>query len=1067
MLICGNCRAENPEGFRHCGQCGAPLAAPVSERRKLATLVFSDLSGSTALGERFDPETVRSLMLSYFQEMRGVLEGHGGTVEKFVGDAVLAVFGVPEAHEDDALRACRAALEMQARLPRLNEEFERRFGTRIALRIGVNTGEVVAGDPASRETFVTGDAVNVAARLEQTAGPDEVLLGELTFKLVRDAVRAEAVDPLMAKGKSEPLVAYRLLEVAGFGPVPRGGRARFTGRVDDLALLEREFRTAVADSELRVATVLGEPGVGKSRLVAEFVSGIGPGARVARGACLPYGEGITYWAIAQIIRDVARISDEHSLAEARALTQAHVEGLPDGNVVAAKITQLIGLAEGSATPSETGWAVRQFLAAGAIVEPLVVIVDDTHWAEPTLLDLLADLRAAKVDAPILLLCLARPELLELRSEWPVTVRLEPLGLQDVDALLESLLGAAPVGVRTRLANASAGNPLFVEELVAMLLDEGVLRLQDGTCILDGDLDALALPASLNALLGARLDRLEPDVRATLERGAVEGEVFHEDAAIALSPRSSRPSVPAHLVSLADKDFVRAATASFAGQAAFRFKHILVRDAAYGAMAKRLRATLHERFADWLERTAGERVTEYEEILGYHLERSYRYRTELDPSNDEIRALGDRAANRLAAAGHRAHARGDLSAASSLFVTAAEISSRPFQRAEYELLRGTVAQEALDFATAKAVLARVRGDAVEAGWPGLEAGAELGLAMVSLHTGTRETTSGLRETGGRALSIFEQLGDDRGTAAALVFLARERLLVLHWADAEDLLERAVVSAERSGDRRLVATVLVDLARAAVFGPRPVEDAVSRCEALHERARAIGPMAGASISMMLGVLEASVGNADRSRALEDDGKAVMDELAPGAVLSFGHYSALASLILGDPEHADRELSSVGKQLQQRGERGIASTVAALRSRAMVELGRFEEAERVATMALAWADADDVVSHAYARGALARSLAARDRMREALENAHMAVELSSRGDFLNGRADALFDLAMVLDAAGDRRAAQESASAALALYHAKGNVETGKRVATLLDRLDAGGAAVTSADATQRDR
>jgi tetratricopeptide (TPR) repeat protein len=485
-----------------------------------------------------------------------------------------------------------------------------------------------------------------------------------------------------------------------------------------------------------------------------------------------------------------------------------------------------------------------------------------------------------------------------------------------------------------------------------------------------------------------------------------------------------------------------------GEVAFRFKHILVRDAAYRATAKKLRATLHEEFADWLERMAGERVAEYEDILGYHLEQSYRYRIELGLLDSEIRALGDRAADRLAAAGNRAHARGDANAASKLFATAAELASVPYRRAECALLHGTVAQEAMDFATAKDVLTRVRADALQAGWPALEAGAELGLAMVSLHTGTRETSSRLRETGARALATFEELGDDRGMASALVFLARDRLLGLHWADVEDLLERALAPAERSGDRRLVATVLVDLARAAVFGPRPAEAAVSRCKSLLERGRAIGPMVVASISMMLAVLEASLGNAARARALGEEGTAVMQELAPGAVLSFRHYTGLALLMAGDPEHAEQELRSVGEELEVRGERGMASTVAALRARALVELERFRDAEHIAMLALAWADADDVVSHAYARGALARSQAARRRTDEALVNAREAVGLLSGGDFLNGRGDALFDLALVLEAAGDRQGSYTSAAEALALYRAKGNVEAAKRVARLLD-------------------
>ena len=632
-MSCPACGSEVAADARFCINCGAALTPPTPERWKLATLVFCDLSGSTAMGEQLDAEAVRSLMLSYFHEMRGALERHGGTVEKFVGDAVLAVFGVPEAHEDDALRACRAALEMQARLGALNEELERRFGTRIALRIGVNTGEVVAGDPSSRETFVTGDPVNVAARLEQAAGPGDVLLGEPTFRLVRDAVRVESIEPLRAKGKSEPVPAYRLLEVSGFGPVARPTGTPFTGRAEQLDLLERAFESVVASAAGHLATVVGEPGVGKSRLVAELVSRIGTRARVVRGTCLSYGEGITYWPVGQIVRELAGVRDEHTPDEVLSLLEAHVAGTANAAAVAAHVGQLLGVAGGSATAEEIARAIAGFLAAGARDRPLVVVVDDIQWAEPTLLDLLAGLPSSLPTAPVMVLGLTRPELLERRDDWPATVRLEPFGARDLDDLLDAVLGRAPIAARARLAAASGGNPLFLEELVAMLRDEGVLEQGDGGWNVHGDLESLALPASLSALLGARLDSLEPGVRATLERGAVEGEVFHRGAAVALAEPSARASVHADLEALSTKDFVRPAEASFAGEAAFRFKHLLVRDAAYQGTAKRLRAVLHAQFAGWLEGVVGARLAEYEEILGYHLEQSYRYRTELGPPDE--------------------------------------------------------------------------------------------------------------------------------------------------------------------------------------------------------------------------------------------------------------------------------------------------------------------------------------------------------------------------------------------------------------------------------------------------
>ena len=1048
MKVCPGCGGENPDRFRHCGYCGASLAAPEVERRKLATFVFCDLTGSTAMGERVDAESMRDLLRSYFLAMRGAVERHGGIVEKFIGDAVVAAFGVAESHEDDAMRACRAALEMQERIVALNEGLERRFGASIAVSIGVNTGEVVTSAVTGTESFATGDAVNVAARLEQAAAAGEVLLGEATYRLVREAVQALELEPVAAKGKSESVIAYRLLGVNRPGPAPRRIGTPFAGRADELRLLERAFEQTLDRQGCRLVTVIAEPGVGKSRLATELITRIGTRARVARGTCLSYGEGVTFWAIAQIVRDLAGIRDEHSVAEARTLIHSRVAHVESGPEIAAKIAQLLGLEAGAATLQETTWAVRHFLIAQADTDPLIILVDDIHWADETLRDLLADLPAAIGDAPIMLLCLSRPELLQERPDWPVSIRLEPLNEHGVDMLLESLLGTASAAVRLRIATASQGNPLFIEELVAMLLEEGVLRVDDGICTVIGNLDAIALPASLHALLGARLDRLDPADRDTLERGAIEGEVFHRGAVVALSEPALRIHVPESLEALAAKDIVRSARASFVGEDAFRFKHILVRDATYQATAKKLRAALHEQFAAWLERAAGDRVTEYDEIIGYHLAQSYHYRTELGPVDAEIRAIGGRAARRLAAAGDRAGARGDARAASSLLATAAKLAPRPVERAEYALRHGAAALEAGAFATAEEVLTRVRSDAAEAGWAGIEASADVELALLMSLVSPRESAPRMREVGRSALSVFETLEDDRGMVVALLLLSRERWQATRCADSEDILERALPLAERSGEQRLVTAVLTALARATAFGPRPAGAGASRCESLLERARTIGPTAVATISFYLAVLEASLGNTSRARALATQSKTVLSDLALDFwVAGSGQLVGIASLIAGDPEHAEDELRTAGELLEKLGERDVASSVAALRARALVELGRPAEGEGFALTALSWAADNDVFSHAYASGALARSMAARGLPVEAVANARHAVELSTGSDLLNMRADALLDLALVLDATGDRVDAREAADAALALYRAKENVVSAERTQRLL--------------------
>ncbi len=437
MLICADCGFENPEGFRYCPSCGASLA-PAVERRRLVTSVFCDLSGSTALAERVDAESVFELMRTYYDAARSAFERHGGAVEKFIGDAVVGMFGVPEANEDDALRGCRAALEIQ----------ERFASGEIAVRIGINTGEVVAGDAARREMFASGDAVvlgdsvNVAARLEQAAAPGELLIGEATYRLVRDAVTVEPVAPIHAKGKSEPLTAYRLLAVSD---TTRRWFGSLVGRRDELAALEGELEAVIADRTCRGATVIGEPGVGKSRLAAELLAGAASRATIASGACLSYGEGITFWALRQIVRGLAGISEDDSAEQAR-------ERVP------IRVAQLLGLAEGSVTADQGVDAVARFLADAAAERPLVLLVEDIHWAEPALLDLLAALPARIGEAPVFVLCLARPELREVRPDWSVAVEVGPLGAADLDALLDGL--DAPAGVRVRVAQIAAGNPLF-------------------------------------------------------------------------------------------------------------------------------------------------------------------------------------------------------------------------------------------------------------------------------------------------------------------------------------------------------------------------------------------------------------------------------------------------------------------------------------------------------------------------------------------------------------------------------------------------------------------------------
>src|SRR4249920_161260 len=507
MPVCVSCGVESPPEARFCMSCGTELVRvePAREQRKVVTVLFCDLVGSTALGESTDPEALRARMRRYFEDLRVILERHGGTVEKFVGDAVMAVFGIPVSHEDDALRAVRAASEMRVAIAEHGLE----------ARIGINTGEVVVGGEG--ETLVTGDAVNVAARLEQAAGATETLIGAETRLLVRDAVKVEAVEPLALKGKSEPVGAYRLLEVIGdAAPLARHLETPLVGRASERDRLWRDFEDAVEKRTCRLFTLLGPAGIGKSRLVADFLERIGDSTDVLRGRCLSYGEGITYWPLVEMVIAIG------------------VE--PDS---------IIGT-----SPPETQLAFRRLLESRAARRPQVVVIDDLQWAEPVFIDLVEHVADLSRDAPIFLLCVARTELLDVRPGWgggkmnATALLLEPLGADECAELMDRLDAGVSLdtGLRDRITIASAGNPLFVEEMLAMVREGGG--------------EDVVVPPTIQALLQARIDLLDGDVRMVMERGAVEGEVFHRGTVTELSPQPVRDGVESHLATLVRKELIR-------------------------------------------------------------------------------------------------------------------------------------------------------------------------------------------------------------------------------------------------------------------------------------------------------------------------------------------------------------------------------------------------------------------------------------------------------------------------------------------------------------------------------
>ena len=572
--------------------------------------MFCDVAGSTAMGEALDPESLRHVMGRFFDAMRAAIEHHGGTVEKFIGDAVMAVFGVPQVHEDDALRAVRAAADMRDALAALNADLDRDHGMTLACRIGVNTGEVVAG--SGDQKIVTGDAVNVAARLEQAAAPGEILLGEDTFALVRDAVLAEPIEALHAKGKTDPVSAFRLIEVTpGVAGFARHLDAPIVGRERELTLLGGAFERTVTDQACQLFTVLGVGGVGKSRLIAAFAEGLGDRATVLRGRCLPYGEGITFYPLAEALIDVADLNEADTPQAARAKLSALVGAAEYADRIADRVGQAIGIPGSETAPEEMLWAIRVFLEQLAAERPLVFVIDDLQWAEPKFLELVEHVSDLARDAPILLACMARPELLDDHPGWAggklnaTSILLEPLGPEECGTLVANLLADDTVSeaVRTRIAEAAEGHPLYAEEITGLLVDEGRLVLKEGRWVATGDLSDVPVPPTISALLAARLDRLPSPERRMLDIASVMGQVFYSGAVRELA-NDDPATVDIELAALVRKQFVRPERSDLRDTEALAFRHLLIRDTAYAAIPKATRAELHERFAEWLDGSGG-------------------------------------------------------------------------------------------------------------------------------------------------------------------------------------------------------------------------------------------------------------------------------------------------------------------------------------------------------------------------------------------------------------------------------------------------------------------------------
>ncbi len=1016
MLTCLSCGQENPEGFRFCGNCGAPLAgaAPPREQRKVVTALFCDVADSTALGEALDPEALRALLARYFERMKAIVDRHGGTVEKFVGDAVMAVFGVPQLHEDDALRAVRAAAEMRQALPQLGVE----------ARIGLNTGEVVVG---TAERLATGDAVNVAARLQQAAGPGEILLGPETLRLVRAAIEAEPTDPLKLKGKHERVIAHRLIRVLAEAPGFAGRlEAPLVGRERQLRRLQVAYEQVVADCSCQLFTLLGAAGVGKSRLAAAFLHSPTE-ATIVRGRCLSYGEGITYWPVVEVLKQLPAAAE---LGLAPAVSEA-IEGL-------------LGEEPLVSSSEEIAWAVRKLLETTAETSPLIVLFDDVHWGEPTFLGLVEHVADLSRGAPLLLLCLARPELLERRPGWgagtlnATTFLLEPLSCEETDTMLERLLGklAMEHDLRKRISEAAEGNPLFIEEMVALVQESG-----------DGE---VSVPPTIQALLAARLDQLDPNERGTLECGAVEGRVFHRGAVQALAPEDTQ--VGARLTALVRKELVRPDKAQLPGEEAYRFRHLLLRDSAYDALPKATRAELHERFAAWLD-GHGAKLVELDEIVGYHLEQANRYRVELGLVDAASHSIALRAAERLASSGRRAFARGDLHATVSLFERAATLLEQTDDARPRVLLElGEALTQAGAFARARDVLTEAAAQAEAAGDRALQASALLEAAAARAPVDPAFAGESLRRLASETIRELETTSDARALAKSFAVLGHAYLVEAQGQRMEEALERSIEYAQRAGDRRQESDALMWLCRLAWFGPLPTALGLRRCTEIAEAAKGEPALESVAIQA-LGIVNGMRGEFDRARELLARARQIQLELgmrlqaAAGGSMMAGLVESLA----GDHAAAENHWRWGYNVLDELGEKGYLSTVAGYLAGAIYEQGRYADAERMAQSGRDAAATDDLSTQILWRGVMAKVFARRGQLERAEALAREAVALAEASDFSQQHGDALLCLAEVLRLARRDEEARPLGEDALDIFERKGDLASARKSRALLAQVE----------------
>ncbi len=1061
MRECPVCKRPVAASDRSCTDCGAELRpASGSEEFRVITVVFCDIVDSMKLDDQLELLPLRRVMDRFYETASRILVGHGGAVGTRHGDGLMAVFGIPTPHDDDALRAVRAASELREALSQLSAELQSSHKIALATRIGVNTGRVlVHTEGTSVEEQVTGHAVNLARRFEQNAGPDGILIGEGTYSLVRDAVRVEQTEPLRLKGVPSPVVGYRVLRVMLGVP----GRVRrldrpLIGRDLDQRLLMDLFERTVAERSCHLVVLLGPAGIGKSRLVDHFVQELGDQATILRGHCLSYGESVTFWPIMEIVTQAAGIAPTDPLDMVYERLGEPLADSDRAREITLRVAQLIGFTAESGLPGDSYSALRAFLEALARRRPLVVFVDDLHWAEPSLLDAMDHIAEYSQGVPLMLLCVARPEeLLQRRERWPgakpntLCISLSPLRESEGEKLVEHLLDGKrlDVEVMTYIWQLTEGYPLFVEELVEGLVQQGILRLVEGRWVATAsELEKVALPRTIEALLTVRLARLSEEERSIIERAAVVGKQFHTADIVALSPQMRPSEVANCLETLCLQDLIdRDHSAVFPlpaveGGDGYSFRHILIRNAAYERMTEEVRADRHRRYANWVEETAGDRLSQFDELIAYHLNEAYEYQRKLGPPDAAAQELARRGGERFAAAGRRAVIRGDIRLTLALLRRASRLlphedSSRiavlsdlaGALQATGELQR---AREVHDELIARAEAAGQEAEALHA---------TLGRLQVLAFTDLSAFLRDARREAERAVSVFTRTHDGLGLAKAWHVLALADWVVGNSASAAAA--RARGFAQEAGDRSQEAKAIRLYCQILLSGEVPVAEVTKRAQQALTLARTTGMRSlEASMLTTLAQTAAMAGDFDSARAYNKEGSAVALEF--GELLTRAADSACEGLVLllqEKPADAEETLRKGYEALEQMGATTPQASIAVLLGRVLLYQGRYGEAEEMIEVCERLAAADHVDIQVKRQSVRAVLLARRSKLEEAERSARVAVELAETTDQLDTQAQAHADLAAILRIATRREEAIQELERALRLYRRKGN-DTGVR-------------------------